>query len=88
MSVLQADVIREALAGYAAANEIIENERMERLAHLMPEQSHAIYDDLVAGWESSAQSKDGLERLDLWRVETIVAVRRAFEKMAKAKGLL
>ena len=29
---LQANLIREALAGYARANEVIENERMERLA--------------------------------------------------------
>ncbi|PKO24190.1 MAG: hypothetical protein CVU38_00095 [Chloroflexi bacterium HGW-Chloroflexi-1] len=88
MSTLQPEAIREALAGYAAANEVIENERMERLAHLMPEQSRAIFDDLVRGWELSTQSKDNPERLDMWRVETLITVRRAFEKMVRAKGLL
>lgn len=41
---LQADLIREALAGYARAGEVIETERAERLARMSPEQARAIYD--------------------------------------------
>jgi hypothetical protein len=85
MSTLQPEAIRGALAGYAAANEVIENERMERLAHITPEQSRAIYDDLVRGWHPPT-SPEERERLDLWRVETLVAMRRAFDQLAKAQG--
>ena len=82
---LQANQIREALAGYARANEVIENERMERLARMTPEQARAIYDELVETWWGSA-SREGSERLDLWRAETQIAVRRAFEQLARAQG--
>ena len=84
---LQANQIREALAGYARANEVIENERMERLARMTPEQARAIYDELVETWWGSA-SREGSERLDLWRAETLIAVRRAFEQLARAQGAL
>ena len=84
---LQANPIREALAGYARANEVIENERMERLARMTSEQARAIYDELVGTWWASA-SREGSERLDLWRAETLIAVRRAFEQLARAQGAL
>jgi hypothetical protein len=84
---LQANLIREALAGYARTNEVIENERMERLAHMTSEQARAIYDELVETWWGSA-SREGSERLDLWRAETLIAVRRAFEQLARAQGAL
>lgn len=82
---LQAELIREILAGYARADEVIENERMERLAHVTPEESRAIYDDLVEGWHPTLSPTE-MERLDLWRAETLIAVRRAFDKLAKAQG--
>ena len=84
---LQANLIREALAGYARANEVIENERVERLARMTSEQARAIYDELVETWWGSA-SREGSERLDLWRAETLIAVRRAFEQLARAQGAL
>ncbi len=84
---LQANLIREALAGYARANEVIENERMERLARMTSEQARAIYDELVETWWGSA-SREGSEKLDLWRAETLIAVRRAFEQLARAQGAL
>jgi hypothetical protein len=84
---LQANLIREALAGYARANEVIENERMERLARMTSEQARAIYDELVETWWGSA-SREGSERLDLWRAATLIAVRRAFEQLARAQGAL
>jgi hypothetical protein len=84
-----AEALHETLAGYARANSVIEDERMERLPQMTPEQARAIFDQLVEGWESaSGSSRTGLERLDLWRAETLVAVRRAFERLAKAEGLM
>jgi hypothetical protein len=84
---LQADVVREVLAGYARANEVIEKERMERLARMTPEEAHAIYDDLVKGWRAPMSPAEA-ERLDLWRAETLIAVRRAFQALAEAMGVL
>jgi hypothetical protein len=75
-------VIRETLAGYAYTSDLIERERMTS------EEARCIWQDLVASWEVSLQPTEGLDRLDLWRVETLVAVRQAFEKSAHARGLI
>ena len=85
MSTLQPEAIRAALAGYAAANEVIENERMERLARMTPEEARAIYDDPVNSWRPPASAEER-QRLDLWRAETLIAVRRAFDQLAQAQG--
>ena len=78
----------ESLEGYARANAFLEVERMLRLARLTPEEARAEFDELTEGWEALPDKGEGLERLDLWRAETLVAVRRAFEQMARAMGLL
>lgn len=86
-TMLQADVVREILAGYARANEVIEQERMERLARMTPEEARAIYDDLVNGWRAPASPAEA-QRLDLWRAETTTATRRAFQALARAMRVL
>jgi hypothetical protein len=60
---------------------------MERLGRMTPEEARASYDDLIKGWRPPASAEER-ERLDLWRAETLIAVRRAFEKLAKAQGAL
>jgi hypothetical protein len=80
-------VIREMLAGYAVANEVLEEERAKRLATLSPEEALAMARDLEASWEATA-SHEGLDRLETWRLETKLKVRRAFEAMARAQGLI
>jgi hypothetical protein len=84
---LQADVVREILAGYARANEVIKQERMERLARMTPEEARAVYDDLVNGWCAPASPAEA-QRLDLWRAETLIATRRAFQALAESMGVL
>jgi len=81
-------VIREMLAGYAAANAVIERERAEWLADLTQERALEIARDLEASWEASAASHEGLDRLEPWRLEAKLKVRRAFEALARARGLL
>jgi hypothetical protein len=80
---LEADAIREALAGYARADEVIEGERMSRLAQMTPAEARATYNDLVRGWHAPASTEAA--RLDLWRAETMIAVRRAFQALAQAR---
>jgi hypothetical protein len=79
---LETDVIREALAGYARANEVIEGERIRRLAQMTPAEARAMYDDLVNGWRAPASTEAA--RLDLWRTETMIAVRQSFQALAEA----
>jgi len=78
----------EMIEGYARANAFLEVERMQRLARLTPEQARAEFDELTEGWDNLPDKGIGLERLELWRAETLIAVRHAFEKLARAKGLL
>lgn len=80
--------IAEALEGYARASAFIESERIERLARLTPEEARAEFDDLIEGWEALPDKGQDLHRLEAWRLETLLAVRRAFEQIARSRGLL
>jgi hypothetical protein len=81
-------ILRETLAGYASVAEIIERERAERLARLTPEQALAMARDLEASWEANISAHEGVERLESWRLETKLKVRRAFEALARERGLI
>ena len=61
---------------------------MDRLARLSSSEAQAIYHELNAGWETLPHPEDGLERLDLWRIKTLVKVRQTFEQLARQKGWL
>jgi hypothetical protein len=80
--------VAEMLRGYARANEFMERERMERLAQLTTDESYAIFLDLVEhGW--NAQKNYPLpERMLAWQLETKIAVRRAFRRLAEKQGLM
>ena len=75
------------LEGYARAAEYIERERMERLKHMTIEESRAIFNELIAGWSGPAAGSD-LEKLEDWRLETHLEVRRVFWERAHKKGLV
>lgn len=86
---LDKQAIREALAGYAAAAEVIERERIQCLRQMTPEESRRIYADLVAfhqHWKETLSDSDreGLERLAQHRLEEKLALRRALDKVALA----
>ncbi len=82
--------IRETIAGYAAAAEYIEQERIERLRRMTDEEARANYAALMNFHESfkNDRDKEGLQRLEAWRLQEKVALRQAFEKVARARGLL
>lgn len=83
---LNADVIREALAGYAVANEVIEAERRKGLATMTDEEARDIDRQLYASWQSLPDwARVGLERLDLFQLESLLAMRRAFQRMAESR---
>ena len=75
--------VRETLSGYARAAAVIERERMERLARMTPEEACAIYDDLCRSWSAREDARD-LERLERWRLETLLAVREAMARLSRS----
>ncbi len=77
-------VIREALAGYALANEVIETERQATLAHMTHDEALATWRDLMKGFNGRPEMHRNLDRLDLWQVEGLVAIRHALDLMAEA----
>jgi hypothetical protein len=76
--------IREALAGYAIANEVIEAERQATLAHMTRENALATWRDLMKGFNERPEMHRNLDRIDLWQVEGLLTIRRALDLMAQA----
>ncbi|MCL4869155.1 MAG: hypothetical protein KJ063_09310 [Anaerolineae bacterium] len=84
----QKQVIRETIAGYAAANEYLERERLERLANLTPEEAHKIYTNLIQTWDFLRKDRGENELYQEWRLLPKLQVRTVFKKFAISKGLL
>lgn len=78
--------IDKTLQGYARANEFLEQERMERLSQVTPEESRAIFSELVDQGRKALGTDDQSDLLLSWRLETLISVRQAFKKLAQAKG--
>jgi hypothetical protein len=60
---------------------------------MTPEEARATFADLVAvyrRWSAVNHQADdeGLQRLELWRLQNKIAVRQAFDRVARAQGLL
>ena len=79
--------VSEVLEGYARAAEYIEQERMERLKQMTTEESWAIFKELMADWSGPIPGDD-LEKLQTWRLETLLEVRQVFLKRARWRGLV
>lgn len=82
---LDAAAIRDALAGYALANEVIEAERQATLARMTTEDALATWRDLMKGFNERPEMRRNLDRLDLWQVEGLLTIRRALDLMAGAE---
>jgi hypothetical protein len=81
-------LIRERLAGYAAAAEIIEQEKRERLPSMTPAESWATFEQLVAFGRQFQGDPATLQVFEPRRIEDHLQMRRIFEKLAKAQGLI
>lgn len=86
-------LIRETIVGYAVAAEFIEQERIDRLRRITPEESKADYGMLVDFHRNylsrlTDKEKEGLRRLEEWRLREKIVVRQVFENVARAQGLL
>jgi hypothetical protein len=85
---LDAAAIREALAGYALANEVIEAERQETLASMTREDALATWRDLMKGFNERPEMRRNLERIDIWQVDGLLTIRQALNLMAEANKTL
>jgi len=86
-SKLDRDILLQTLAGYAEVNKITAAERAARLKTMTDAEARAIFDDLCAGWDQTKHDGNW-ESINRRRLEQKIALRRAFEKLARAKGLI
>lgn len=84
--ILDPVAIREALAGYAAANEVVEAERREQLARMTTAEALAIWRDLAGSFNARPELHENLDRLDLWQVEGLLTIRRALDRLADRRS--
>lgn len=83
MRTLDPVAIRETLAGYAVADEAIDVERIERLAAMTDDEARAIDRELYAFWVGMPSwTREGLERLEPLQLESLLAMRQAFARLA------
>jgi hypothetical protein len=85
---LDREILRQTLAGFAEVNKITEAERRARLKTMTDAEARAIFDDLCASWERLGKGGGDWERVNRWRIEQKINVRQAFERLARAKGLI
>lgn len=77
----QSAAVRATIRGYAEAAAFIEQERIERLARMTPEEARAIYDDLCHSLPE-ARAENNLEA---WRVTTLLSVRDAMLRVSRKR---
>ena len=81
--------VAEMMQAYGKAAEFLEAERIEWLSRLRPQEARVLFEQLYAVWEHGGrQAGDDWDALERLRMEELVAVRRAFERRARAHGLL
>lgn len=77
------------IQGYAEADRWIQAERREWLRRLTPEEAREIFDSLYRFWEQTGcRSEEEWAALERRRLEETLALRRALDRLARAKGYL
>ncbi len=88
-SQLDRETLLQTLRGYAEVNAITEAERHARLAKMTSAESWAVFESLYEVWERAGRRAGGdWEALARRRLEEAVVVRKAFERLARHKGLI
>ena len=81
--------VAEMMRAYGEATPFLEAERAEWLSRLSPHEARALSEYLYAVWERGGRQAGGnWDALDQLHVEELVAVRRAFARLARARGHL
>ena len=83
------DLVLKTLRGYAEVNAITDAERRARLEKMTSERSWTAFESLYQSWRRTGQQAGGdWEALAQRRLEESIALRRAFEALARSKGLI
>ena len=82
MSQLNREIVLKTMRGFEEVNRITEAERRERLANMTEERARAIFDDLNQPIKELTSEEK--KRLEPFRLEHHLKVRKAMAKMAKA----
>lgn len=86
---LNREILLQTLAGYREVNRITEAERRSRLETLTDAEARGMFAALYADWQRSGQRAGGdWEVMAREKLESKVQVRRAFEALARLKGLI
>ncbi len=81
-------LIREAIAGYAVMNEVIDQEKREWMQSMSPAESWATFEQLSAFGRQQQVDAASLRFFEQRRIEELLYMRRAFEAAARAQGLI
>jgi hypothetical protein len=88
-SSIDRDILFQTLRGYAEVNAITEAERRERLARISSAENWEIFDALYETWEITGKRAGGnWKAIARQRLADAIALRRAFEVVARRKGLI
>ena len=81
--------VAEMMRADGEATEFLEAERLEWLSRLTPSEARAIAESLYAVWDHGGRRTGGdWEALDRLQIEQLLVLRGAFERLARAHGLL
>jgi len=81
--------VAQMMRAYGEAAPFLEAERADWLSRLSPHEARALSEYLYAAWERGGRRAGGnWDALDQLQVEELVAVRRAFARLARARGHL
>ena len=85
MTSIDRQQIADMIRAYGRAAPALEAERLQWLAQLTPQEARAIYESLYEAWEHGGRGGDW-RTLDRWRLETKLAVREAFARLAASRS--
>lgn len=89
MPKLDKEILLKTLRGYAEVNKITEAELRKSLPNVTRVESWATFEALYEFWERTGQQAGGdWEALAKQKLAEQIALRQAFEKAARAKGLI
>ena len=81
--------VAEMMQAYGKAAEFFEAERIAWLSRLGSQEARVLFEQLYAVWQRGGRQACGdWDALEHLRIEELVAVRQAFERRARAHGLL
>lgn len=79
--------IAKMIRAYGLAAPALEAERLRGLVRLTPQEARAIYESLYEAWEHGGRRGGGdWATLDRWRLETKLAAREAFVRLAASRS--